>query len=859
MTKNSAATVLIILCLLFGASVRAQKMGGARLASNSARHSVELARAEAFSDGKGAYLRWQAASEAGNLGFNVYRVSGDRITLANPHLIGGAFLTSVEEIATGREYAFFDTEGAPGSLYYIESVGAGGQKQAFDTFGARAVSDLTEIAGASSDFLRRAAEEAQWNVLKKELILPKDLQTEAARGAADAPDPAAQAWIAAQPGVKIGVRQEGLYRVTRAELESAGFNTNSDSSLWQLYADGVEQPIIAAPNGDYIEFYGRPIDRLESNTQIYFLVAGTQNGRRIGTTVRRPVAGNVADKNYNLTFVKKERTLYNSNILNGEKENFFGSIINANGANVTFNLSAVDFSVPTVNIEITIQGLTLVPHQTRVVLNGEELGTISGAGTISSVQTYTISTAALREGANTLHLSALGGSSDVSLFDALKLDYTRNFAAEQNRLSFYTNNYKLTTVTGFTSPNVRVFDMTYADEPRQIVNLPVVQNGNTYEVRIPANRGRVMYAVADEALLSAASIKPNLPSSYKSPNHAGELVILTHRDWMTQAQSWASYRQADNLSVKTIDIEDVFDEFGYGVSSSAAVSGFLQYAHQNWQTPPRYVLLMGDASFDSKNYQGNGALNFIPTRLVDTVYMETGSDEALADFNDDGLAEIAVGRIPIRNGAGVTLAFNKVFTFEQSLPQAIQRGAFCASDVPNGYDFAGLCSRILDELPASIPKSTVNRADPDAQSLLLGQLNSGKYIANYSGHGSTGIWAAANFFSNTNAAQLNNGNNLSIFTMLTCLNGYFINPTANGLGETLLLNPNGGAVATWSSTGLTTPDVQEIMAKRFYNQLGSGPMNRIGDLIKDAKTTIGGGRDVRLSWVLLGDPTLKVK
>jgi hypothetical protein len=53
--------------------------------------------------------------------------------------------------------------------------------------------------------------------------------------------------------------------------------------------------------------------------------------------------------------------------------------------------------------------------------------------------------------------------------------------------------------------------------------------------------------------------------------------------------------------------------------------------------------------------------------------------------------------------------------------------------------------------------------------------------------------------------------------------------------------------------------VQEIMAARFYSQFTAGNMTRIGDLVKDAKTVLIGGRDVRLSWVLFGDPTLKVR
>jgi hypothetical protein len=146
---------------------------------------------------------------------------------------------------------------------------------------------------------------------------------------------------------------------------------------------------------------------------------------------------------------------------------------------------------------------------------------------------------------------------------------------------------------------------------------------------------------------------------------------------------------------------------------------------------------------------------------------------------------------------------------------------------------------------------------PNAQTQLLGALNNGPFIVNYSGHGNVGVWAATGFFSSTNAGQLTNSN-LSMFTLLTCLNGYFINPN-DSLSEHLLKNPNGGAVMSWASTGLTTPDVQEVMATRFYNQIAVGNITRIGDLIKDAKTRINSGRDVRLSWALLGDPTMKVK
>ena len=98
--------------------------------------------------------------------------------------------------------------------------------------------------------------------------------------------------------------------------------------------------------------------------------------------------------------------------------------------------------------------------------------------------------------------------------------------------------------------------------------------------------------------------------------------------------------------------------------------------------------------------------------------------------------------------------------------------------------------------------------------------------------------------------------------MLTCLNGYFVRLNADSLSEALIKSSNGGAVAAWGSTGDTTPDIQQIMAQRFYAQVSSGTVKRIGDLVRDAKAAVPfdpNDNDVRYSWELLGDPMLKVR
>ena len=335
---------------------------------------------------------------------------------------------------------------------------------------------------------------------------------------------------------------------------------------------------------------------------------------------------------------------------------------------------------------------------------------------------------------------------------------------------------------------------------------------------------------------------------------------------------WAAYRSGQGISTKVVDVTDIYDEFNYGVLSSYAIEAFLAYAKNNWQTPPAYVMLFGDAHYDSRNYSGVGYWNMVPSRLHDTLYTETGSDESLSDFNDDGLAEIPIGRASSRDAAGIISLFNKTVAWEASLtPSSLDRGALFAFDVASDYNFEAMSDRVMSKLPVSVPKTKVSRTSPTGQTDIVNSINevdggsaqnpgpnAGLYLLNYTGHGNSVAWANNNFFSSVQTPSLTNANFPSLMVSLTCLNGYFMG-NVNTFAEAMTNASNGGAVAVWASTGLTTPDVQEILANRFYTKLGEGNIPRIGDLIADAKAQVPSGADVRLSWALVGDPMLKIR
>jgi hypothetical protein len=156
----------------------------------------------------------------------------------------------------------------------------------------------------------------------------------------------------------------------------------------------------------------------------------------------------------------------------------------------------------------------------------------------------------------------------------------------------------------------------------------------------------------------------------------------------------------------------------------------------------------------------------------------------------------------------------------------------------------------------TLSRSAINN-DSQMQTQIVNSIDQGPQIVNYFGHGSVNVWTGAGLLNQNNAAALTNGNRLSLFVMMTCLNSYSDDAYIDSLAEILLKNPQGGAVATWSSSGQTVPEAQAGMNRQLYQLLLSNPSMRLGQAIRNAKMT-SPDIDVRHTWQLLGDPSMKL-
>jgi hypothetical protein len=70
--------------------------------------------------------------------------------------------------------------------------------------------------------------------------------------------------------------------------------------------------------------------------------------------------------------------------------------------------------------------------------------------------------------------------------------------------------------------------------------------------------------------------------------------------------------------------------------------------------------------------------------------------------------------------------------------------------------------------------------------------------------------------------------------------------------------PNGGAVAVWATSGFTTAEPQFAMNLQFYRLLFGGLPLRLGKAAREAKLATP-DLDVRRTWMLFGDPTMRVR
>jgi hypothetical protein len=573
----------------------------------------------------------------------------------------------------------------------------------------------------------------------------------------------------------------------------------------------------------------------------------------------------IAPVSFDYTAEQRDRFNYFLNVLNGDAENFFGRVLSSVSITQTINTGNPESTATgPARLEIALQGISILSHQVNLKLNSQDLGSLNYFGTEHAVKVFDIPIALLQNGANSVTFIPVAGGG-ASLIDYARITYPHAYRADAGKLKFNLRGTQSLSVDGFSTPNVRLID--YTDPFSARISKPAAQaTASGYAITVPtssprAKAQRLLYAIPEGQFEQPAGLVLNEPSTLNLASNGADFLIVAHKNIIPALGPLVTARQ-NQFAVSVVDVDDVYDEFGYGLHGPQAIKDFLSFAVTHWSITPRYVIFAGDASLDPRNYTFAGNFDLVPTKLVDATYNETASDDWLADFDNDGTADIAIGRLPVRTASDASLVISKIVNFA---PANVPQNALLIADdplTPPQWDFETANDDVQALLPSSMTVQRVNvRTEPSiaqATADIVSGLNQGRAVVNYSGHGSINVWSGSAIFDDAHATALTNGNKLSFVIVMDCLNGFFHDPNLLSLSEAFLLAPNGGAVAAFASSGLTSTPGQRQMELQLYKSLYGPQPIAVGDAIKTAKAATG-DIDVRRTWIYFGDPSLKIR
>jgi hypothetical protein len=591
--------------------------------------------------------------------------------------------------------------------------------------------------------------------------------------------------------------------------------------------------------------------------------------------------------NFNYTIQYKEKFLYFSSLLNGDADNFFGRAISTS-VNTNLNVTNPDLAAAApASVEFALQGVLNSSgsfHDVGVSFNGVPIGSLSFSPLERAVRTFPVPIALLQSGNNVLTFTRTStGAQDLSLIEYVRLTYPHVYKADTNSLKFNLRGTQTVNVDGFSTPTVRLID--YTDPLNVSLRKPAsAPTALGYAITVPVSESRsksqrLLYAFPQGQFDQAAALSVSQPSNLNlgdltpAITNGANFLVIAHKNFIASMAPLINQRLSQGKIAAVVDVDDVYDEFSYGVHGPQAIKDFIGYTltSAQWVNKPSYVIFAGDATLDPRNYRGQGDLDYVPTKLVDATYNETVSDDWLADFSDgsgggpDGIADVSIGRFPFGSVADMDLVVSKIVNFTpQPQPQTAMMVA--DEDAFNIYGFAETNDAFQSLLPANMSVLRLNRAPqpPGVPSQnvvkadIVNGFNAGPALVSYAGHGNIDVWTGASLFLSNDALALTNGNHLPFVVVMDCLNGYFQEPAVLSLSEAWLKAPNGGGVAAFASSGLTIAQGQHLMGHELYTQLYSGAPMALGDAIRIAKASTF-DEDVKRTWIFFGDPSIKIR
>ncbi len=660
---------------------------------------------------------------------------------------------------------------------------------------------------------------------------------------------------------------------------------------------------------DYILFYGESPDawtfnyttkvfahikNLFSDTTYYYLTIGSTPGKRIVKQASLDSTPNY----YSRRFI--DHTFHEVDSLNLIKSGklWVGEEFN-NKSNI-FNLPYSFANLDTSSILRVVTSVVAKSPQLSkflVSVNGQLYDSVPVD--LTDPESLNIFAAAKKKTTNVIHPPAAGvltlaynlpTASSLGWLDYVELTCQRNLVFSGTQMPFRDpNSIGSNKTTEFlvqkTHPGVRIWNVTSCGDVKEIIP---VSTDSTMKFVLVTDSLKEFFAFDTTGYLPVNLIGPVNNQNLHQLQPA-TLVIVTNPKFIKEAELLAAFhRDHNNTSTLVVQSTDVYNEFGCGQPDLTALRDFMKMLYDRGfpGSEPKYMLLFGDGTYDPKNrLAGNN--NFIPTyqsaeslrplgTYVTDDYYGIMADNAGADAN--GNIDIGIGRFPVSTEEQANGIVNKIIRYSSTSDTVLSEWrntiTFIADDenqnlhlhqaeqlaqiVSNKYPVFNVNKIYLDAY--KFVDTPAGQRDPDVNDAISKAIADGTVILNYTGHGGEDGWASEKVLTVADIDSWKNIDKLPIFVTATCEFSRFDNPERLTGGEMVILNPNGGAIALYSTTRLALASYNIRLDTSFFSHLIpviGGPNPKMGDLIRISKNNNGDNGNLR-NFVLLGDPAQSI-
>ncbi len=702
----------------------------------------------------------------------------------------------------------------------------------------------------------------------------------------------------AAPLVNLLASEAGMQRISYEALAAAGVDlAGQRHNRFALTVGG--EPVAVRTKGQdkqygkrskfgpggYIEFYAEAADSQYTDKVAYTLHIARDLRKAIGKQKLKFRQNQATAEVYQHTALVEENRYYDFMAPSKTDPWHYGQVFGAGamtGPSYSFELDEVnggsaDFSVEVFGI-IDLPGETN-DHHVEIVVNGVAIGDEQFDGATTAYVNAT--GVAVSEGTNSLRVD-LKGIADMP-FDALALNqfnvsYSRNTVAAGDYLQgrFAAGQAR---VSGLSSPDVMVYRKDDSGDMRWIAGTKSLgQQGGAYAIGFATGDAEAEFMVVGESGYKTPAVAMIHDLEDISSGQA-EYLIISHKSLMgPQLDGLVQIREAD-YSVKVVDVEQVYGQYGNHVPSADAIHAYVKHAAANMGT--RYVTLVGSDTYDYKGYVSN-SVSFVPTYYATTpggplTISQTPSDAKYGDLDGDDVPDIAVGRISARTPTELGYVVEKIRDY-QARQGYIGRIMMATDkeDVGNGVNFTEDADALINAIgdPAWRnavlgPNRAFFRAYPDvdgdqaAHEKLIEGLNAGVSVAAYIGHSSQSAWAYTTpiMLTTADVTGLTNIDKPALVMQWGCWNTYFVDPAGNSMGDQFLVGSEAGAVTVLGASTLTTSDGERKLGLELNARMYEKGVT-IGDAIVQAKQAMAvdnpEATDILLGWQIIGDPALVV-